>query len=64
MGRRRTPEPLRCPRGRPYRGKRAVDLVLLGRSPVFGLISLGIAVWIVTLVLHDTSRGYARIWFR
>jgi hypothetical protein len=41
-----------------------LDLVLLASSPVFGLISLGIAVWIVTLVLHETSRGYARIWFK
>jgi hypothetical protein len=41
-----------------------LDLALLPSSPVFGLIGLGIAVWIVTLLLHDTSRGYARIWFK
>ncbi len=40
------------------------DLLLLSGSPVFGLIGLAISVWIVTLVLHDSSRGYARIWFK
>ena len=41
-----------------------LDLVLLVGSPVLGLISLAIAVWIASLILHDSSRSYARIWFK
>ena len=41
-----------------------VDIYLLTINPVFGLINLAIAVWIVSLVLHDSSRSYARIWFK
>jgi hypothetical protein len=41
-----------------------LDLILLTASPVTGLISLAIAVWIASLVLHESCRGYARVWFR
>ena len=41
-----------------------LDLVLLVGNPVLGLISLAIGVWIASLILHDSSRSYARIWFK
>ena len=41
-----------------------VDIYFLTDNAVFGLIGLAISVWIATLVLHESSRGYARIWFK
>lgn len=41
-----------------------VDIYFLTDNAVFGLIGLGISIWIATLVLHESSRGYARIWFK
>jgi len=41
-----------------------LDLAFLAGSPVFGLIGLAISVWIASLILHDSSRSYARIWFK
>ena len=41
-----------------------LDLLLLTVSPLTGLISLAIAVWIASLVLHASCRGYARVWFK
>ncbi len=41
-----------------------VDLFFLTANPVFGLIGLGISVWIASMLLHDSSRSYARIWFK
>ena len=41
-----------------------LDIVFLVGSPVLGLISLAIGVWIASLLLHDSSRSYARIWFK
>ena len=35
-----------------------LDLVLLGNSPVFGLISLGIAVWIVARLVGLEQQGH------
>jgi hypothetical protein len=41
-----------------------LSLVLLPGSPVLGLISVAINAWVVSLLLHETSRGYQRIWFK
>lgn len=41
-----------------------LDLFFLTVSPVFGLIGLAIGIWIASLLLHDSSRSYARIWFK
>jgi hypothetical protein len=41
-----------------------VSLLLLTESPVFGLIGLAVDVWVASLLLHDSSRGYQRIWFK
>ncbi len=41
-----------------------LNLFLLTVSPVTGLISLAISLWIASLVLHESSRGYARVWFK
>jgi hypothetical protein len=41
-----------------------LDLYFLTESPVFGLIGVAIGVWIASLLLHDSSRSYARIWFK
>jgi hypothetical protein len=42
-----------------------LSLVLLGSgSAVFGLIGLAIDAYVLSLLLHDTSRGYQRIWFK
>ena len=41
-----------------------LDLFFLTSSPLFGLIGLAIGVWIASLLLHDSSRSYARIWFK
>jgi hypothetical protein len=38
--------------------------ILTVGEPVFALIGLAIDVWVLTLLLHDTSRSYARIWFK
>jgi hypothetical protein len=38
--------------------------ILTVGEPVFALIGLAIRVWVLTLLLHDTSRGYARTWFK
>jgi hypothetical protein len=45
-------------------GSVLLSLFLLPGNPVFGLIALGINAWLVALLLHDTSRGYQRIWFK
>ena len=39
-------------------------LVLLPSSPVLGLIGVAIDAWVVSLLLHESSRGYQRIWFK
>ena len=41
-----------------------LSILLLTQSPVFGLIGLAIDVWVASLLLHDSSRGYQRIWFK
>jgi hypothetical protein len=41
-----------------------VDVFFLTVSPVFGLIGLAISAWILSMLLHDSSRSYARIWFK
>lgn len=41
-----------------------VALILLPGSPVLGLISVAIDAWVVSLLLHESSRGYQRIWFK
>jgi hypothetical protein len=41
-----------------------LDLFLLTVNPVTGLIGLAFAVWIASLLLHESSRGYARVWFK
>lgn len=41
-----------------------LSLVLLPGNPVFGLIGVAIDAWVVSLLLHETSRGYQRIWFK
>lgn len=41
-----------------------VDLALLVGSPFLGLIGLGISVWIASMIIHDSSRSYARTWFK
>ena len=45
-------------------GSLVLALVLLPASPVLGLIGVAIDAWVVSLLLHDTSRGYQRIWFK
>lgn len=39
-------------------------LVLLSASPVFGLLGVAIDAWVLSLLLHESSRGYQRIWFK
>jgi hypothetical protein len=41
-----------------------IALILLPGSPVLGLIGVAIDAWVVSLLLHDSSRGYQRIWFK
>jgi|EndMetStandDraft_8_1072994.scaffolds.fasta_scaffold745442_2 hypothetical protein len=45
-------------------GALIVALILLPGSPVLGLIGVAIDAWVVSLLLHDSSRGYQRIWFK
>jgi len=45
-------------------GSLVVALILLPGSPVLGLIGVAIDAWVVSLLLHDSSRGYQRIWFK
>jgi hypothetical protein len=45
-------------------GSLVLALVLLPSSPVLGLIGVAIDAWVVSLLLHDSSRGYQRIWFK
>jgi small neutral amino acid transporter SnatA (MarC family) len=39
-------------------------LALLPGNPVLGLFGVAIDAWVVSLLLHETSRGYQRIWFK
>jgi hypothetical protein len=41
-----------------------LSLLLLPNSPVFGLIGLAIDAWVASLLIHDSSRSYQRIWFK
>ena len=41
-----------------------LNLIFLTASPVTGLIGMAISLWIVSLVMHDSSRSYARVWFK
>jgi hypothetical protein len=41
-----------------------LSLFLLPGNPVFGLINLAIDAWVASLLLHDSSRSYQRIWFK
>jgi hypothetical protein len=41
-----------------------LSLFLLPGSPVFGLIGLAIDAWVASLLLHESSRHYQRIWFK
>jgi hypothetical protein len=45
-------------------GSLLLALYLLPSSPVLGLIGVAIDAWVISLLLHDSSRGYARIWFK
>jgi hypothetical protein len=45
-------------------GSLLLALFLLPSSPVLGLIGVGIDAWVVSLLLHESSRGYQRIWFK
>ena len=45
-------------------GSLVVALILLPGNPVLGLIGVAVDAWVVSLLLHDTSRGYQRIWFK
>jgi hypothetical protein len=45
-------------------GSLIVALILLPGNPVLGLIGVAIDAWVVSLLLHESSRGYQRIWFK
>ncbi|HEX7096945.1 MAG TPA: hypothetical protein VF183_13750 [Acidimicrobiales bacterium] len=39
-------------------------VILLRNSPVFGLLGVAIDAWVLSMLLHESSRGYQRIWFK
>jgi hypothetical protein len=41
-----------------------LSIILLPGNPVFGLLGLAIDVWVAWMLLHETSRGYQKIWFK